>query len=116
MVIQAMKMAPECTVEQAVSNLQNDASRVFEGILSSEDRNILPEVQQIRQQRMFPNCRTRYRIGGERYRQVMLWIFQRTHPSIYRHLQKRSWFCDYLLQTGVFNDADLDAQHQELYL
>ena len=36
-------------------------------------------------------------------------------PNVYHHLQRRECFCDYLLQTGIFTNPELDSQHQQLY-
>ena len=33
LIVQAINMAPECTLEQTISNLVNNAARVFESIL-----------------------------------------------------------------------------------
>ena len=44
MVVQAINMAPTCTYEQTLSNLVNNAVRVFESILQAECRRILSEV------------------------------------------------------------------------
>ena len=42
-------MAPECTFDQTLSNLVNNAVRVFESILQAEYRQILSEVKAIRE-------------------------------------------------------------------
>ena len=38
LIIQAINMAPECTIEQTMSNLVNNAVRVFESILQAESK------------------------------------------------------------------------------
>ena len=48
LVKQAINMAPECTHDQTLSNLINNASRVFESILQAECRQILSQVKAIR--------------------------------------------------------------------
>ena len=48
LIVQAINMAPECTLEQTMSNLVNNAARVFESILHSESRQIVAEVRAIR--------------------------------------------------------------------
>ena len=108
-------MAPECTYDQTLSNLANNAVRVFESILKAECRQILSEVKAIRAQRIYPTCRVRYQIVGQQYRHMILQTFRTTLPNVYRHLQRRKCFADYLLQTGIFNNADLDRQHHQLY-
>ena len=115
LIMQAINMAPECTFDQTLSNLVNNAVRVFESILQAECRQILFEVKAIREQRIYPTCRIRYQIIGIQYREMVKRTFQTTLPNVYQHLQKREYFCDYLLQTGIFNNPDLDRQHHELY-
>ena len=34
---------------------------------------------------------------------------------MYEHLQKRTHFCDFLLLTGIFEDPNLNRQHQGVY-
>ncbi len=34
---------------------------------------------------------------------------------MHQHLQRRTHFCDYLLQTGIFSNPELDQQHEQLY-
>ena len=41
-------MAPECKFEQTMSNLLNNAIRVFESILQSESQQVIAEVKAIR--------------------------------------------------------------------
>ena len=41
--------------------------------------------------------------------------FQTTLPNVARHLQKRTYFCDYLMLTGIFTNPQLDRDHQQLY-
>ena len=60
LIIQAINMAPECTFDQTLSNLVNNAIRVFESILQAECRQILSEVKAIREQSIYPTCRIRY--------------------------------------------------------
>ena len=36
-------------------------------------------------------------------------------PNVHAHLERRAHFADFLLQTGIFNDSNLDRQHQGLY-
>jgi len=72
-------------------------------------------VKAIREQRIYPTCRIRYQIVGQQYRHMILQTFRTTLPNVYRHLQRRECFADYLLQTGIFNNADLDRQHHQLY-
>ena len=38
LILQAINMAPDCKLEQTLSNLVNNAVRVFESILNSESR------------------------------------------------------------------------------
>ena len=38
-----------------------------------------------------------------------------TLPNVARHLQKRTYFCDYLMLTGIFTNPQLDRDHQQLY-
>ena len=47
LIVQAINMAPECTLEQTMSNLVNNVARVFESILHSESRQIVAEVRAI---------------------------------------------------------------------
>ena len=63
--MQAINMAPECTFDQTLSNLVNNAARVFEVILHAEYRQTLTEVRATREQSIFPTCRIRYQILGE---------------------------------------------------
>ena len=49
LILQAINMAPECTFDQTLSNLVNNAVRVFERILQAECRQILSEVKAIRE-------------------------------------------------------------------
>ena len=46
--MQAINMAPECTYDQTLSNLVNNAARVFESILNAECRQIVSEVKAMR--------------------------------------------------------------------
>ena len=46
---------------------------------------------------------------------MVLRTFQTTLPNVYRHLQKRPCFCDYLMQTGIFTNPRLDRDHHRLY-
>ena len=48
MIMQAINMAPECKFTQTLSNLYNHPTKVFEGILKFEDKNIISEVLAIR--------------------------------------------------------------------
>ena len=102
LIVQAINMAPECTIEQTMSNLVNNAVRVFESILQSESSQIIAEVRAIREQNIYPVCRIRHQIIGEQYRQMVLQTFRTTLPNVYQHLCRRTYFCDYLLQTGIF--------------
>ena len=115
LIVQAINMAPECKLEQTISNLLNNAVRVFESILQSECPQVIAEVRAIREQNIYPTCRIRYQIIGEQYRQMVLETFRTTLPNVYNHLCKRTFFCDYLLQTGIFTNAELDDQHRQLY-
>ena len=115
LIVQAINMAPECKLEQTISNLLNNAVRVFESILQSECPQVIAEVRAIREQNIYPTCRIRYQIIGEQYRQMVLETFRMTLPNVYNHLCKRTFFCDYLLQTGIFTNAELDDQHRQLY-
>ena len=47
LIVQAINMAPACTIGQTMSNLVNSAARVFESILHSESRQIVAEVRAI---------------------------------------------------------------------
>ena len=47
LIVQAINMAPECTIGQTMSNLVNNVARVFESILHSESRQIVAEVRAI---------------------------------------------------------------------
>ena len=113
--VMAMNMAPKCTFDQTLANLVNHPTRVFEAILQAEDRQIIKEVKAIREQQIFPTCRVRYQIIGEQYRQIILRTFRETMPNVFRHLQQRPHFTDYLMQTGIFTNPDLDRQHHALY-
>ena len=115
LIVQAINMAPQCRLEQTISNLVNNAVSVFESILQTEPGQIIAEVRAIREQRIYPVCRIRYQIIGERYRQMVLQTFRTTLPNVYQHLCRRPYFCDYLLQTGIFLDPELDRQHEQLY-
>ena len=108
-------MAPECKLEQTMSNLLNHAARVFESILQAECPQVIAEVRAIREQAIYPTCRARYQIIGEQYRQMVLHTFRTTLPNVHEHLVRRAYFCDYLLQTGIFTNAELDQQHRQLY-
>ena len=46
---------------------------------------------------------------------MILQTFQTTLPNVYRHLLWRDHFCDYLLQTGIFTNPELDREHHRLY-
>jgi hypothetical protein len=46
---------------------------------------------------------------------MVLQTFRTTLPNVYRHLQLRPHFCNFLLQTGIFTNPDLDRQHNQLY-
>ena len=46
---QGANMAKECTYDNTLSNIINNAARVFESILMSECRQILSEVKAIRE-------------------------------------------------------------------
>ena len=46
---------------------------------------------------------------------MVLQTFRTTLPNVHAHLQNRTYFCDYLLQTGIFANPALDRQHQALY-
>ena len=70
--MQAINMAPDCTIDQTLSNLYNNVTRVFEAILQAECRVIIAEVKAIREQVIFPTCRARYQILGEQYRVLIL--------------------------------------------
>ena len=72
LIIQAINMAPQCRLEQTISNLVNNAVSVFESILQTEPGQIIAEVRAIRDQRIYPVCRIRYQIIGEQYRQMIL--------------------------------------------
>ena len=72
LIMMAINMAPECTYAQTLSNLVNNAVRVFESILQAECRQILSEVKAIREQRIYPTCRIRYQIIGQQYRNMVL--------------------------------------------
>ena len=89
--------------------------RVFESILQAECSQIIDEVKAIREQPIFPTCRARYQIIGEQYRAMVMQSFSESLPNVYRHLQKRPHFADYLMLTGIFTDPELDRQHHQLY-
>lgn len=61
-------MAPNCKLDQTMSNLVNNAVAVFESILQSESSSIIADVRAFRQQNIYPTCRIRYQIVGEPYR------------------------------------------------
>ena len=46
---------------------------------------------------------------------MVLQTFQTTLPNVYRHLLRRDHFCDYLLQTGIFTNPELDREHHRLH-
>ena len=46
---------------------------------------------------------------------MVMQTFRTTLPNVHQHLQKRPHFCDFLLQTGIFTDPNLDRQHHQLY-
>ena len=35
--------------------------------------------------------------------------------KVVSHLNKRVYFCDYLMLTGIFNQPELDIEHRDLY-
>ena len=112
---QAINMAPECKLNQVLSNLINNCSKVFESILHPECKEIIALVQEIRLKPNFPTIRARFQILGEQYRQIVLQTFRAAAPSIYDNLIKRTYFCDYLLQTGIFTNRILGQEHEALY-
>ena len=59
LIMQAINMAPECTYDQSMSNLLNNAARVFECILTVESPQVIAEVKAIREQEIYPTCRAR---------------------------------------------------------
>ena len=46
---------------------------------------------------------------------MILQTFRHTLPNVHKHLMRRAYFCDYLLQTGIFTNVELDQQHRQLY-
>lgn len=115
LILQAINMAPECKLNQTLSNLINNGVKVFESILKSECKQILDEVKVIRQQQVFSTCRARYQILGEPYRLLLTQTFQNSVPNVYQHMLRRKIFCDYLLLTDIFTDQEIERQNQELY-
>ena len=59
MLVQAINMAPECTLDQSLSNLTTNAARVFEAILIADDRQILSEVKAVREHANYPSIRAK---------------------------------------------------------
>ena len=55
-------------------------------------------------------------ILGDHYKHMILRTFRDSLPNVYKHLNKRSYFCDYMLLTGIFADRQLDEQHRDLYM
>ena len=60
LLFQGVNMAPDCTYDQTLSNVVNNAARVFGSILQAECKQIMSEVRAIREQAIFPTCRVRY--------------------------------------------------------
>ena len=108
-------MSPDCTFIQTLTNLKKHAVQVFEAILKGESRDILRQVKAIREQRIWPTCRARHQILGERYQQMIEQTFSTTLPLVHEHLKKRAYFCEYLMLTGIFNNPELDIEHSALY-
>ena len=46
---------------------------------------------------------------------MILQTFRHTLPNVHKYLMRRAYFCDYLLQTGIFTNVELDQQHRQLY-
>ena len=72
-------------------------------------------MKEIRKKANYPVVRIKYQIMGEQYRRLVLRTFREILPNVYAHLTKRTHFIDYMLQTGVFNDPELDREHNQLY-
>jgi len=79
-------MAQDCSLDQTLKNLVHHAARVFEAILQAECRKIMPEVKAIREQKVFPICRSRYQLIGENYRLMVINTFQGSLPNVHVHL------------------------------
>ena len=46
----------------------------------------MPEVKAIREQKVFPICRSRYQLIGENYRLMVINTFQGSLPNVHVHL------------------------------
>lgn len=110
MVEMAIRMAPKCRLNETISNLIHNAGKVMIAILSVDSREVLPIITDFRSRVAYARIRTRYRIGGARYRQVVCATHQLEWPILVAQLERRPYFFDYLMQVGVYNNAQLDVE------
>ena len=110
----ALNMSPSCTYDEALSRLYKHTREVFEALLNKESKMIVGRVNRFREARVYPRMRAKLQLQGNIYVEKLKAAFARRAPELAEHLRKRRIFADYMLECGIFTNAQLDRQYRDL--